>query len=67
MLRFQRGKTIKGYDSGELISNGLFNRLLKFSSLTNTDQPTIRKSSITRNLTEMFEGSTIYYAINKTI
>ena len=62
---FKGEKTIKGDDSGELSSNGLFNRLLKFSSLTNTDQPPIQRSSISHNLTEMFEGSTISYAINK--
>ena len=62
---FKGEKIIKGDESGELTSNGSFNRLLKFSSLTDSDQPPIQRSSISHNLTEMYEGSTISYAIDK--
>jgi len=63
---FKGEQIIKGDESGELKSSGLFNRLLKFSSLTNSDQPPIQRSSISHNLTEMYEGSTISYVINKS-
>ena len=58
-------KIIKGDNSGNLNSNGLFNRKLRFSSVTGTDQPPIQRSSISHNLFEMYEGSTISYVTPK--
>ena len=58
-------KIIKGDKSGNLNSNGVFNRKLRFSSVTGTDQPPIQRSSISHNLFEMYEGSTISYVTPK--
>jgi len=58
-------KTIYGDESGNLVENGHFTRKLRFSVLTESDQTPIQRSSISHNLVEMYEGSTISYVTPK--